>query len=1132
VLVKFLLGPAGSGKTFRCLSEIRDALRAHAEGAPLLFLAPKQSTYQLERALLTDAQLSGYTRLQVLSFERLAEYVFETLGISKPGSLSSEGRLMVLRGIIAKRRNDLKLYRASTRLTGFADQLAVSLEEFQRQRISAEQVLSAAGTVTNEGLSLKLHDLGVLLQEYTEWLETHELLDDNAVLAAACEALRKAEPGQKLAHALWVDGFADLSRQEATFVAALARHCDRTTMTFCLEGPPAGTAGDWLSSWRTVEKSFLKCQKAVQEWTGGPPEIEQLHCSDEAGRFAQSPLLRHLERHWSDAREFFSGTSVGEHLRIVSCPDPRAEVREAAREILRYVRSGGRFRDVTVLVRQLPSYDPLFRRIFDDYEIPSFIDSREGVSHHPLAELTRSAIRSVVFNWDPEDWFTALKSGLLPVPDEDIDRLENESLARGWRGEVWLSPVSLPSDSDTEAWLQNLLRKIMPPFERLRSTLLTENATLNGKEVAAAIQQLWEDLDVAGKIDTWAALPGVGPISGETHRTVLSEMETWLENVALGFATDRLTCREWIPILEAGLSRLTVGLIPPALDQVLIGSIDRSRNAEAKLVLVLGLNETVFPASPQGSVLLTESDRAALQDLDLADSARDQMARERHFAYLAFTRATRRLVLSWCSHDSAGKTLNPSPILSQVYQLFPALEPEVPSLENADAEHPNELIVPILQRFQAPGNQSQTEPGRSWTFTYQDFPSIARVLATVQSFGGEMPAAIPEQLAHKLYGSTLRTSVSRLEQFAACPFRFFVHSALDARERVMFEVDAREKGSFQHEVLAEFHERLARKNKRWRDLTPQQARDLVQTIAGELAGSYRDGLLLQDEATRFSTKLMTEALQEFIETLVEWMRTQYCFDPAVAEMGFGQDSSSPGWELDLGGGLRLHLQGRIDRVDVHRGADGNASCVVIDYKSSHKKLDPVLVDHGIQLQLLSYLSVARHLPGVKKLLGVNTLTPAGVFYVSLRGSYPGEKNRAEALENAATERREAYRHEGRFDLRFLRLLDSREKQTAGDQIPYHLKNDGQLYSRCVEAMPTSDFEALLDLVESNLRDMGRRIFKGEVAAAPYRKGSEIACNRCDYSSVCRSDPWTQDYRVLSRKGKTTADSLQNNPSNP
>ena len=115
-------------------------------------------------------------------------------------------------------------------------------------------------------------------------------------------------------------------------------------------------------------------------------------------------------------------------------------------------------------------------------------------------------------------------------------------------------------------------------------------------------------------------------IPSSIHATVWEQMNVWLANVELAFAGEPLALREWLPILDAGLAGLTVGVIPPALDQVLIGAIDRSRTPEIKLALVLGLNETVFPAAPQSSVLLTDTDRLELEkcNLRLSSNSREQ----------------------------------------------------------------------------------------------------------------------------------------------------------------------------------------------------------------------------------------------------------------------------------------------------------------------------------------------------------------------------------------------------------------------------------------------------------------------------------------------------------------------------
>jgi ATP-dependent helicase/nuclease subunit B len=124
VQFRFLLGPAGTGKTSRCLADIRAELKRSPEGPPLLFLAPKQATFQIERQLLGDGTLSGYTRLQILSFDRLAQFVLDSLGTAASEILSEEGRVMVLRALVAEKHSELRLFRSTARLPGFAQQLS------------------------------------------------------------------------------------------------------------------------------------------------------------------------------------------------------------------------------------------------------------------------------------------------------------------------------------------------------------------------------------------------------------------------------------------------------------------------------------------------------------------------------------------------------------------------------------------------------------------------------------------------------------------------------------------------------------------------------------------------------------------------------------------------------------------------------------------------------------------------------------------------------------------------------------------------------------------------------------------------------------------------------------------------
>jgi len=774
---------------------------------------------------------------------------------------------------------------------------------------------------------------------------------------------------------------------------------------------------------------------------------------------------------------------------------------------------------VSVVVRKLEGYHQPLQRVFSRYEIPFFLDRRESVAHHPLAELTRSAVRTVAFQWRHDDWFAALKTGLVPADEVEIDRLENEALARGWKGPVWRQAISVAAQPDLTRSLEHVRQKIFPPFQKLALQLAARQNRPAGPQLAEALRDFWKNLDVERQLQSWSdalveSFPSaIGNRQSAVHSTVWVEMNSWLDNVELAFLEESLPLREWLPILEAGLASLTVGVIPPALDQVLVGAIDRSRNPDIKLALVLGMNETIFPAPPEPTALLTDADCAELEkrNVVLGSNARYQLGRERYFGYIACTRARQRLVLTCSAIDANNKPLNPSPFLSQIQRLFPSLALEtLPRMSDwRESEHASELIAPLIK--------TQTSKAKNWE-EVASIPAVASVIEGVRHFTSPEPAEnLSPELAERLYGPTLRTSVSRLEQFAACPFRFFVHSGLLAEERQLFELDVREQGSFQHDALRLFHEQLREENTRWRDITPAEARERIGRIARALAASYRDGLLQASEETRFTARVLTESLQDFVETAVVWMREQYAFDPVAVELAFGENGAAPAWELDLGNGHRLALHGRIDRVDLCRDAEsGEAFCVVVDYKSSQKQLDSLLVAHGLQLQLLAYLNVLRRWPNPCEFFGAPRLVPAGVFYVNLRGKYDRAPNRHDALAEVERARRLAYRHSGRFDARVLRKLDGRPDARQGDQFNYRLNNDGSLHKGSREALATDEFEALLEATEANLIRLGREIFSGAARVDPFRKGAMTACDQCGYQSICRIDPWTHRYRVLKK----------------
>ncbi len=331
----------------------------------------------------------------------------------------------------------------------------------------------------------------------------------------------------------------------------------------------------------------------------------------------------------------------------------------------------------------------------------------------------------------------------------------------------------------------------------------------------------------------------------------------------------------------------------------------------------------------------------------------------------------------------------------------------------------------------------------------------------------------------------------------------------------MFEPDVRERGSFQHEILKEFHRVLQAYGQRWRDVMVPEAQVRIRQVGEQLMPVFRDGLFAASAGRRFQAETLISGLERLMGIVIDWMRGQYEFDPRVVEVDFGMnDALLPGWRVTLENGHALVLRGRIDRIDLyHPLEEDTVLAVVIDYKSSEHKLDAVRLHHGLQLQLLGYLNTLRHLPNAREHFGVSQIIPAGVFYLNLKGSFRSGRTRAEVLTQPGEALAKAYQHLGRFNGALLNHFDNTGR-SEGDQFRYRKTKTGSFTKVGNDAMSAEAFQELVDQAEAHVHRIGNEIYAGTAKADPFRIGNQTACERCEYRGICRFDPWVMPYRVL------------------
>ena len=1049
--ITFLLGRAGTGKTARCLAEAKVELEKASEGKPLLFLAPKQATYQIERGLLSSG-IEGFSRLYIFSFERLAYWIFSQAGKTPP-SLNAFGRQLIVQSLLVQLHKELKVYKSAASHAGFIEEICGFIEEACRKKISAGDMKAAASNAGGR-LQAKLLDLAIILDCYEKRLSENNLVDPARLLDKTAALWESSS--LEFEH-IWLDGFADLTPQELFLLKCLAGRAKKVTLAFCTpaDHKPDAKISEWNPVWNTV----VKARNALH--TVGSVSEESLEVQH---RFAGSPALQHVEAHWD--RFISPAGDATQGLNLLECENPEAEAIAAAHAILDHVRKGGRYREIAVLPRNLQDYSVVFRRVFLRYEIPFFLDSREPVINHPLVRLTKSAMRLVLGEWERGNWLSVLKTGLLRISPQMVDNLENHFMETGLDGEDLFNPKYYGPDKQYK-------RTVAPLLEFQKRF----HGELTGTELAGHIRGLWKNLKVPA---TLAWMCRRKPETEPLHTGVWKQLEQWLDQLEAAFSNQTLSCRDWAALTEAALNTLTIGLIPPSLDQVLIGSIERSRNPDLKVAIIPGCNDGVFPQLPSKSRLFSSLETLELQtlSLDLARGPSESISRERFLGYIAFTRARESVLATYAKKGFGGETLEPSCFVQKLRQLLPQCSS-------------NEFIAP--SKWEDCKHSCEAE-----VIALQDkvvTPETSRRIVLLEELNAP---ALTADLAQSLFGNPFRTSISQLEKFAKCNYQFFLSAGLKLREREENLLGVMERGDFQHGLLAGFHNELQKQKLTWRTISREQANQLLKLVANEQKKIFRHGSLTRSEQNEFLADAMIRQVQRLIDAMLIWMST-YSFEPSSAEITFGEDESElPGVEITNETGATMLIRGKIDRLDLIK--DGNQQfAVVIDYKSSGKKFDSKEWHNGLQIQLPVYLLAIQE----KKYL------PAGMFYVQIKDKRDRVKNRSEECKDSA------YKHIGRFQAELIRHFDPEPNGEPVGQFPFKRKKDLAFDARTKGPLAQEDFAELLSLTRTALQRTAEKIFSGEIAVNPFKK----SCEYCNYTSVCRIDKWTHEFRELEEPDK-------------
>lgn len=1113
--LRFYFGPSGSGKSHRIYEEIMQRA-AQEPGRNFLIIVPDQFTMQTQKDLVMRSDRGGILNIDVLSFGRLSHRILEEVGTKEMPVLDDTGKSLVLQKIAADLKEQLPAMGSLLHKQGYIHEVKSAISEFMQYGISTQDMDKLIASAEKRGaLAMKLRDLKTLYRGFQDYIRDHFITTEETL-----DVLRRSLVKSKILpdSVVIFDGFTGFTPIQNRLIQELMRVCEETIVTVTIgeEEDPYQMDGE--------QKLFHLSKKTVVDLVKLAAEAEVTRGEDVfvkggPNRFTEAPALCYLEQNLF-RYQYEPYTEKQCEIRMFEALSPREEVHQTALYIRKLIREEGlTYRDIAVVIGDLEGYASYVETEFGQLEIPCFLDRTRGIVLNPMIEYIKSALQLYIRDFSYDTVFHFLRSGMADISREEIDELENYVIRTGARGYRTYSrlftrrteEMQQGSGQDNTERAEETLERLNRIRQQFADTVEILHMAPRAKagEYVDHLYDFLEQNQVQQKLLNYQQqFEQEGDLAkAREYAQIYRLVMDLLDQIYGLLGEEEISLQEFADILDAGFGEITVGTIPQNVDRIVVGDMERTRLKQVKVLFFLGVNDGNIPKNASKGGIISDMDREFLIEsgTEMAPSPRQQMYIQRLYLYLNMTKPSERLYLSYAKVNSDGKGIRPSYLIDTVRKLFPQLAVEYPQnrnrIEQIEGRQEGARYLAEELREYADGTLREEERQDFYLMyrAYEADPE-GRDRLTAAAFRRYKENGLSRIVARALYGRQLENSVSRLETYAACACRHFLQYGLSLQEREEFGFEVSDMGNVYHAVLENFAGKLAESGRTWWDFDENFATQAIKEAVEGYAATYGETVLYSSARNEYAITRMSRILTRTVLTLQQHLK-QGSFQPDDYELSFRFAEDLDSIHVDLSEEEKMHLQGRIDRIDVSEDAE-HVYVKVIDYKSGNKKFDLAALYYGLQLQLVVYMNAAMELESRKH--PDKEIVPAALLYYHIDDptiETPVELTQEQINEEILTK----LRMNGvvNSDPAVVERLD-RFLQDKSKVIPVEKKKDGSFSARS-GILSREELQVVSAYVDTKIRQIGREILGGKIAANPYEKGNEEACTYCAYKKVCGFD---------------------------
>ncbi len=1086
--LKIIYGKSGTGKSTYIFNEIAEKIKMG--NRKIYIITPEQFSFTAEKKLLDSIDTNSVVLAEVLTFNRMAYRVIKETGNSNLKNLSQTGKSMLIYNILSKEKNKLNFIGKSLENV---DLIETQITEFKKHGITVENLKQTIENLENKYLKSKLQDMLLVYKDYADEIE-QKYIDENDNLSMLVDRIDLVKDFDNVD--IYIDEFVGFTYQEYEIIKRLLLKANEVNITICTDDINVNQNQDtdiFYSNKTTIDKLYFI---ARSENVKIEKPVELGNCY----RFKNNEL-KHLEENIY-AFPYTKYNGEVNYIKLFLAKNQYSEIEHIAQNIVKLARDENyRYNEISVITKNLEEYSNLCKIIFAKYNILVFIDKKKDFSQNMLVKYILSILNIFAKNWSEESVIEYIKSGLVSGIDEnDIYILENYALRWGIKGNKWYAK-ELTFYNETEEEQTKILHireKVIKPLLQLKEGI---SNTKNYKNITQKLYEFLIENEINIKLSNEIKkLEELGELEkANEYETSYKKIIELLDEIALIFGDEKVSFEKYAEILKIGLGNSSLGKIPTTQDQVIVGDVDRSRSHKTKAVFIIGLNDGVFPSNNKDEGYFNDKDREELKKLgtELAKGTIEKLYDDNFNIYKAFSTAEEKVFLSYISSDLEGRGLRPSILINRVKKIFTNIKEES-DIISSQSEIVTELntFEELLKNLEA--FRDGEEIDEKWFELYNYYMSKPewkeKLESSIKALNYSINTdKIKNDTLEKLYGNTLKTSISRLEQYKACPFSYYLKYGLNLSERQEFKLQAIDTGTFMHDIIDSFFDKLQERNISVKTIDEAEEEKIIDEIIEEKLELKKNYIFTGIPKYRVLSNRLKAVVKKSIKYIVYSLKYSD-FEVMGHEMEFKNGKEYPAIQVKLDNGKKVEITGKIDRIDIAKTEDGNY-IRIIDYKSSAKDINLNEVIAGLQLQLLTYLDAV---------CNIEDVMPAGVLYFNLIDPVIKENKNVDA-EKLEEEIRKQFKMKGLIlaNVDIVKKMDKTLDSGSSNIIPAYIDKEGNL-SKKSNAITKSGFENLQKYMNKILKQISEEILTGNISVKPYYKikQGKTPCEYCKYKSIC------------------------------